>query len=157
MDLLHATKELPRNVKLLVVGECYSDRDALTREMSGTELQERVKWIDRFVPDSEVAGYFHASDVVALPYRHATQSAVAQIALAFRKPLVLTRTGGLSEVIDEGETGFLVPPRDPYALAEGIRKALLLGGTAGIEERIIRKAAEFSWEDYVSRIRKCWP
>ncbi len=157
MDLLHAAKELPRTVKLLVVGECYSDRDALTREMSGTELQERVKWIDRFVPDSEVAGYFRASDVVALPYRHATQSAVAQIALAFRKPLVLTRTGGLSEVIDEGETGFLVPPCDPVALADGIRKALVLGGTAGIEQRITRKAAEFSWKNYVSQIRKCWP
>jgi len=157
MDLLHAVKELPRTVKLLVVGECYSDREALTREMLSTELQERVQWIDRFVPDSEVAGYFRASDAVALPYRHATQSAVAQIALAFRKPLVLTRTGGLSEVIDEGKTGFLIPPRDPAALAEGIRKALVLGGTAGIEERITRKATEFTWEGYVSQIRKRWP
>jgi glycosyltransferase involved in cell wall biosynthesis len=45
-------------------------------------------------------------------------------------PVVATRVGGNSEVVAHGETGFLVPPRDPAALAEGILTLLRDAGQA---------------------------
>jgi glycosyltransferase involved in cell wall biosynthesis len=148
---------LDHSVKLLIVGECYSDRAELDRELADPRLDGRAVWVDSFVPDQDVAMYFRAADIVVLPYRHATQSAVAQTALGFRKPLVLTDTGGLAEVVDEGETGILVPPSDSDALAEGIRKGLALVGEPGLEDRIAVKAGEFGWEEYVRRLRERWP
>jgi glycosyltransferase involved in cell wall biosynthesis len=156
-DLVDAFRFMPDNVKLLIVGECYSDRRELYDRLDKLQPDDRFNWIEQFVPADQVSRYFLASDLVALPYRRATQSGVAQIALAFGKPLVLTDTGGLSEVVDEGSTGFLVPPEDPPALAEGILRGLELAREPGLDERIAAKAGEFSWDEYVRRIRKIWP
>jgi glycosyltransferase involved in cell wall biosynthesis len=61
---------------------------------------------------------------VVLPYRDATQSALVGHAYYFRKPVIVTRTGALPEYVVEGETGWVVPPGDPKALAETLREAL---------------------------------
>jgi glycosyltransferase involved in cell wall biosynthesis len=45
---------------------------------------------------------------------------VALESMAMAKPIVSTRVGGPSETVADGETGFLVPPKDPAALAEKI-------------------------------------
>ena len=45
-------------------------------------------------------------------------------AMAFGKPVVATAAGGISEVVDDGVTGLLVPPRDPHALASALRQVL---------------------------------
>lgn len=72
------------------------------------------------VPDEMIARLFQEASVVALPYTEASQSAVLAIAYAFGRPVVATTVGGIPEVLDHGETGFLVPPRDPDRLAEAI-------------------------------------
>ena len=156
-DLIEAAEMMGTEIKLLIVGECYSGCRELEQRLENSSLEERVVWVDEFVPDTEVARFFRAADLVVLPYRHSTQSAVAQTALAFRKPLVLTETGGLSEVVDEGSTGFLVPPEDPAALAEGILRGIELARETGLGERIAAKAGQFSWDEYVRRVRDRWP
>jgi glycosyltransferase involved in cell wall biosynthesis len=108
--------------------------------------------MDRFIPDSEVDALFRAADAVALPYRSATQSGVAQIALAFRKPLVLTRTGGLAELVEEGRTGFMADPCDPAGLAASIVSALELARDPSVEDSIARVARRFSWESYAASL-----
>jgi glycosyltransferase involved in cell wall biosynthesis len=45
-------------------------------------------------------------------------------AMALGKPVVATRTGGIPEVVQDGITGLLVPPRDPQALADALRYLL---------------------------------
>jgi glycosyltransferase involved in cell wall biosynthesis len=51
-------------------------------------------------------------------------------AMAVGVPLVATRVGGVSEIVKDGETGLLVPPRDSHALAEGIITLLEDGACA---------------------------
>ncbi|MBN1163419.1 MAG: glycosyltransferase, partial [Candidatus Krumholzibacteriota bacterium] len=64
--------------------------------------------------------YFTAADLVVLPYLSATGSGIAQIALAFDRPQIVTRVGGLPDAVAEDKTGFIVPPADPEALAEAV-------------------------------------
>lgn len=151
-DLLEAVAMLPDGVDLLVAGECYSGRERLLSRMSRGDLSGRVRWIDGFIPDSRVDAIFRSADAVALPYRSATQSGVAQIALAFRKPLVLTRTGGLPELVEEGRTGFLADPGDPGGLSSAVEKALSLAGDASSRSAIAGLASRFSWERYASSL-----
>jgi glycosyltransferase involved in cell wall biosynthesis len=99
------------------------------------------------IPDKMVARLFQEASVVALPYIEASQSAVLAIAYAFGKPVVATSVGGIPEVVDHGETGYLVPPRDPQALAEAI---VTLLQDHDLRQRMGRRAlekaqSELSW------------
>ncbi|MEN8209965.1 MAG: glycosyltransferase [Candidatus Fermentibacteria bacterium] len=152
MDLIEAMKHLPQRIFLLIVGECYSGSSDIMKAITIEELSGRVRWIDEFVPDDQVAKYFQAADVVALPYRHATQSAVAQIALAFGKVLVLTDTGGLPELVNCGSTGFLAEPRSPLSISKAILSGIELSNDPDLGVRIDEKAAEFSWTAYAEKL-----
>ena len=55
-----------------------------------------------------------------LPYTEASQSGVIPTAYGFKKPVVVTGAGSLPEIVDDGKTGYIVPPRDPEALAGAI-------------------------------------
>jgi glycosyltransferase involved in cell wall biosynthesis len=79
---------------------------------------------NRFIPDEEVAEFFQKSAVVALPYTDGSQTGIIPIAYSFGKPAVVTDVGSIAEVVDNGKTGFIVPPRNPEALAKAIVKLL---------------------------------
>ncbi|MCD4775159.1 MAG: glycosyltransferase [Candidatus Aegiribacteria sp.] len=153
-DLVRSMSSLPNDISLLIVGECYADKREITSVISSLKLSHRIKWIDEFVPDDDIAMYFNAADIVTLPYRSATQSGVAQIALSFGRILVLTDTGGLSELVDPGSTGFLAQPWSPSSLAESILAAFELASDPDTKSRIRLKASSFSWETYAEELVK---
>ncbi|HEX6651438.1 MAG TPA: glycosyltransferase family 4 protein [Thermoleophilaceae bacterium] len=80
----------------------------------------RVRFIPRFVDDAEVPALFRRADVVALPYRQIDQSGVLHVAMAFGKPLVLSRVGGFTELGEDHGAALLVEPGD----VDGLRAAL---------------------------------
>jgi glycosyltransferase involved in cell wall biosynthesis len=80
--------------------------------------------VDRYLGNREMADLLTRAHVVVCPYLDATQSGVVLTAFAFEKPLVATNVGGLPEYIDHGNTGLLVPPRNPTALAEALVQVL---------------------------------
>lgn len=83
-------------------------------------LEAWVRWDTRYIPLAEVGWYFRRADWVVLPYRAVAQSGVAHAALTFGRPLLVTAVGGLPELIDGN--GILVPPGDPAALAQAMRR-----------------------------------
>ncbi len=84
----------------------------------------RVRFVPRFVTDPEIPAYLRRADLVVLPYREIDQSGVLYAALAFGRPLVLSRVGGFVEVAERHRAAELVPPGDPDALADALRRLL---------------------------------
>jgi glycosyltransferase involved in cell wall biosynthesis len=78
----------------------------------------------RRVPEAEAAGLFDRAAVVAMPYTNASASGIISIAGGFETPVVASAVGTFPEVIDHGETGLLVPPRDVDALAASLEELL---------------------------------
>jgi len=85
---------------------------------------ERFIIYNEFVSDEKRAELFRRASVVALPYVEASQSGVIPMAYSFGTPVVATAVGGLPAQVDDGKTGYLVPPRDEAALAEAIVRLL---------------------------------
>ncbi len=123
--LLEALALLPADVQLVVAGEIYHHDAAWHRaEAERLGIADRVVLLDRFLASSEVGCCFRAADVVALPYWSASQSGVAPLAMACGRAVVASAVGGLPDLVRPGETGFLVPARDPAALADAIARAV---------------------------------
>jgi len=134
-----------RTVTLVVAGEFYEPVDPLKARVKELGLEGRVRIYDRYVPDEEVGDLVAAADCVVLPYRSATQSGVVLVAYAGGCPVISTAVGGLPEVVDDGVTGFLVPPENPDALADAILRFYERGGRPAFEDAVHAKAKEFSW------------
>lgn len=86
--------------------------------------RDRFKVHNYYIPDDLIARLFQEASIVALPYIEASQSAVLAMAFAFGKPVVATTVGGLPDIVQHGETGYLVPPRDAPGLAQAIVELL---------------------------------
>lgn len=81
---------------------------------------EGVELIERFLAPEELAGVFRAASAVVLPYRDATQSGVAGLAMGFGRGMIATSVGALPEVCIPGRSGVLVAPGDVEGLARAM-------------------------------------
>ncbi len=77
-----------------------------------------------YLSDDKRAHLFRQASIVVLPYIEASQSGVIPVAYTFAKPVIATTVGGLPEMVDDGKTGYLVPPCDERALAKAIVQLL---------------------------------
>lgn len=107
-------------VILYVVGEFYEKEEKYSHQIRRLGIEKNVRVVSDYVPNEEVHLYFSACDVVVLPYLSATQSGIVQIAYQFDKPVIATDVGGLTEVVINETTGFIVPPNNPEALAQAV-------------------------------------
>ena len=135
-----------RDVTLLVAGEFYEDEARLRALAAGAGGPPAVRLLDRYLEDGEVEAVFKAADVAMLPYRSATQSGVTHVAYAMGVPVITTDVGGLSETVLPGETGLIVPPENPLALADAIVRFFEEGMGAGLRAGVERMAHAHSWE-----------
>jgi glycosyltransferase involved in cell wall biosynthesis len=113
------TAEIP-NATIVIAG-AGEDLDRYRRLMVHPE---RFVIRNEYVSDDVRAALFQQASVVALPYIEASQSGVLPLAYKHMKPVVATTVGGLPEMVDEGRTGYLVPPRDERALAAAVVRLL---------------------------------
>lgn len=98
------------DLKLIIAGEFYTDEKPYFEMAERLGIGDKLIWKNHFISNEEVGIYFCAADLVVQPYKHATQSGVTQIAYHFEKPMIVTDVGGLSEIVPDGISGYLVSP-----------------------------------------------
>jgi glycosyltransferase involved in cell wall biosynthesis len=117
--LLAALRALP-NAIVALVGD-GPDRAQLERQAQDLGLRDRVVFLGQ---RADIPELLACCDVAVLPSLFEGLPLAALEAMAAGKPVVATRVGGTSEVIQDGVTGLLAAPADPDALAQAIGAVL---------------------------------
>jgi len=105
--------------RLLIAGRLWEKWKPYQHLIDHLGVAEQILPVLDYIPSGEVYRYFCAADLVILPYhRFDSQSGVGSTAISFRKPMIVTRVGGLPELVRDSR--FVVPPGDPDALASAI-------------------------------------
>jgi glycosyltransferase involved in cell wall biosynthesis len=124
MDLIDAVAIARKSCrfKLLIAGypSKYLNINELKKQTEDNNLKEVIIFDTRYIPLNEVGSLMRLATVVIYPYRSSTQSGSLQVAFTFGRPVIATDVGGLPEVIHDGQSGFIVPPKNPALLAEKI-------------------------------------
>jgi glycosyltransferase involved in cell wall biosynthesis len=130
------------DVTLLIAGE-GDRRGPLEAKAVELGLGSRVRFLGA-VPRERIVELFRAADATILSSSWENFPHTVVESLAAGTPVLATATGGVAEVVRDGENGLLVPSGDPEALAEAIRRYL---GCSDLRERL-RAAAASSVADY---------
>lgn len=119
-NLINAFSRLPGDVagrcRLLIAGEIWEDREAVTAAIGASRYEGRITLVDAYIPDDDIPLYFSAADVIVLPYLRASQSGVAHIAMAFGKPIIVSKVGGLEESMADYAGTVFIPPGNTAAI-----------------------------------------
>jgi glycosyltransferase involved in cell wall biosynthesis len=111
-------------------------------------LRDSIPFARGFVPHDELQQLYARAAVIACPSRREGFGVACLEAMAHGRPVVATRVGGLLDLVVDGETGIVVPPRDPAALRSALERLLADQdlrrklGSAGRD----RARTHFSWE-----------
>src|SRR5262249_5244968 len=115
--LLEAAAQLP-DADFAVAGE-GPERDVLEDLAGRLGIADRVHFLGH---RTDVPELLAAADVFALPSLYEGSSLAVLEAMAARRAVVSSAVGGTEELIEDGESGLLVPPGDAAALAGAIRR-----------------------------------
>lgn len=145
-------------LKLLIVGG-GSQEENLKQMVKKLGLENDVVFTGK-VPHSEVIRYHNMISIFAALSRDESESfGVAVVeAMACEKPVVVSRVGGLPEVVEDGVTGFVVNPEDPEDAADAMERLILNDklrtemGKMG-RERVIRL---YEWDQNVEKMIKIY-
>lgn len=161
-NLLEAVAELEPEVVLTVAGDGPLGPEL--RELAASlGVAERVRFTG-FVSEEELARELEGSDVLVLPAVEDAKGDVEGLgvvlleAMQAGKPVIASRSGGITDIVIDRETGLLVEPGDSRALADAVRqlrddpelrRALVAGG----QQHLSRN---FSWDSIVAHLEKIY-
>ncbi len=142
------------NVKLLIAGEFWDDKDEYIKLIDNLHLKEEIILVDDYIPNEEVPYYFYASDIVILPYISVTGSGLIQLAYGFNKPVIVSDIGVLSQVVINKKTGFLVEQKNSGDIAEAVINFYSNSDKEKMKESIIAENKRFSWDVLIQKIER---
>ncbi len=142
-----------RDLYLVVAGEFYEPRAPYQQQIERLGLAGKVLLHDRYIPNEDVAAYFRAADVLLAPYREASHSGAVQTARGFGLPIVATRVGGIPDLVQDGETGLLVPAESPEALAAAIARYFNENLSERFRANLAAQLDRYSWSSLAETLR----
>jgi D-inositol-3-phosphate glycosyltransferase len=135
-------------IKLILAGEFYEDAEPYLKQIKELNLASDIVMKTDFIPNSEVALYFSASDMVVQTYLSATQSGVTQIAYYYNKPMLVTDVGGLAELVPHGKVGYICK-QDPQEIASCISDFYVANREKEFSSGAAEEKEKFTW-NYLS-------
>lgn len=147
-DLIRAYPEIRKSVpesRLLLMGDGYM-RSELESLAEAEQVRTETTFAG-FVSDSDLIDAIKSSDVVAVPSRFEPFGIIALEAMAGGSPVVVSRVGGLAEIVDDGVDGLEVEPNSPPSLAKATVKLLLDRELASrLAKKALEKVKTYNWE-----------
>ena len=119
-----AVSEAVPEARLVVAGDPGRLSDARRDELEAWAGRAGAVHRFQYIPFSDVALYFAAADLLALPYRNIGQSGVLYVALSLGLPVVATAVGAFPEMLSDGESALLIPPESPRELTRALTRLL---------------------------------
>ncbi|MBO5663671.1 MAG: glycosyltransferase, partial [Bacteroidales bacterium] len=138
-------------VKLIVAGEFYEDENKYLGRVEELGLQDKIIFYKQFISTNEVSRYFSACDIVALPYKTATQSGVTQVAFHFEKPMLVTKVGGLGEIVPHEKIGYVVEPQ-PAEIATALKDFFLRQRAAEFTANMPEEKQKYAWSNLTTAL-----
>jgi len=139
------------DVHLIVAGEYYEDAAPYNELLAKLQLGDRILMHTDFIANDAVKNYFCAADLVVQPYKSATQSGISQIAYHFEKPMVVTRVGGLLEMVPDNVVGYQCEP-DPADIAAKIEQYYIENREADMTAAVHVEKQKYSWDRLAKEI-----
>jgi D-inositol-3-phosphate glycosyltransferase len=134
--------------RLIIAGEFYGNKSKYQEIISDNHLDNFVLIRDEYIPDDEVKYYFCAADLVVQPYKSATQSGITQMAYHFERPMLVTRVGGLPEIVPQGKAGYVVNPA-PEDIGAAINEFLMDKRKERFLSFIRKEKEKYSWKNFI--------
>jgi glycosyltransferase involved in cell wall biosynthesis len=132
-DVLEALASCRQPVELDIVGD-GPDRSKLGERATALGLADRVRWHGE-LRQRDIVPLYRAATAVVVPSRDEGLGLVAVEALLCETPVIAYRSGGLPDIIRDGETGWLVPPDDRPALASTVDRVIADPAEAALRAR----------------------
>ena len=139
------------NLRLVIAGEFYGRGEHYIELARQKGVYDRIDWHTHFIANEEVRYYFSLADLVAQPYKHATQSGVTQVAYHFERPMLVTDVGGLAEIVPHGKVGVVAAP-DAQAIADGLVAFFDTQASVDYLEGIREEKKKYAWDAMSSTI-----
>lgn len=151
--LLEAFNELKhdKSIKLVIAGEFYEDKQPYLNLIEKYQIQDQVILHAKFIANEDVKLYFSATDLVALPYRSATQSGVTQVSFHFEVPTLVTNVGGLGEIIPDKVAGYVVESNGK-AISDGISDYFVNNRMPAFTEGMKKEKQKYDWKIFVDEV-----
>jgi D-inositol-3-phosphate glycosyltransferase len=147
---------LLENLRFGIIG---GDLNSMTGELARLESLRRELGLEDIVhflgakDQALLPDYYAASLAVVMPSDYESFGMVALEAMASGAPVIATEVGGLAYLVQNGKTGFLVPARDPKALAERVKSLLLDSeGRNRMGQAAVQLAQAYSWSATADRL-----
>jgi glycosyltransferase involved in cell wall biosynthesis len=150
LDAMNELKSNP-NINLVIAGEFYEDKQPYLDLIKKYGIENQVILHAKFIANEDVKLYFSAADLVALPYRSATQSGVTQVSFHFEVPTLVTNVGGLGEIIPDKVAGYVVAPNGKE-IAEGIKDYFDNNRMPSFTEGMKKEKQKYDWKIFVDEV-----
>jgi len=137
-----------QNIKLLIAGEFYEDKQPYLDLIQRLELQNQIILHDKFIANEDVRYYFCASNLVAQTYRNATNSGVTMVGYYYEKPMLVTNVGGLAEIVPNEKCGYVVDNSVPH-ISEKILAYFNQNKEKEFTENVILEKKKYEWKEFV--------
>lgn len=120
--LVKAFSSLPESIaqdaRLVVAGEDWKDDEELEKAIESSPFKHKITLHSHFIADEAISIYFSAADVVVLPYLRSSGSGIANIVMAYGKPIVTSELNTMKEMLHGYQGALFTPVGDSQAIKE---------------------------------------